>query len=1080
MDTTIDEVSIEIGANSQSASSGLDNLTNSINNLISSLNTGLKGLSNFNSSLSKIKNITSGMTFNTESFSKIQNSLSGINNIGKATNLSSVVKQLKEIPNITESLDEKTISNFTSRIKELTSALSPLATEMVKVSTAFSALPNNLNKVNTVLSKTKNTINNSNKQGSFIDNIFSGTSGGILKTGLLIAGIQRLGTTIGGFVNESNSYIENMNLFSVSMGEAADKAKEFIDQYTSVLGVDPSNMMRYMGMFNSLIEGFGLSSDAAYTMSKNLTQLSYDMSSFLNIPIEDAMQKLKSGISGEIEPMRAVGVALDQATLQETAYALGIDKKVSSMTRAQKTELLYYQIMTKTTKMQGDMARTLISPANALRILQQQFTQLARAIGNIFIPILMAIVPYVQVVVQWLTTLANTIANFFGFEIGDYSADFSEISSGLGDVSTGLEDVGDSAADTNKELDKMLGKFDELNVIDFGDTSSSGSGSGSGTTGTGGSLGIPLPDYDALTGALTKNLDEVERKLKNILPYIEAIGLGLLAWKISSSVLRFLDNLGLIKNLSSALRVAAGVSIAIAGAWLLYKGIKQTLDEGLTAESIIKILGGTLLIGAGAALAFKSSIPLKIALGITLAVVAGILEGNGLKKVLSGDLSANSILSLLAGGVGAGAAVFTMTGNIKLALAVTLAIEGFNLGTMLGQWLNNNFGDSYDWYLKKFNVNLEDGVDFSDILGMIGTMLGTIGDAILEGLQNLWNLIPEDIRNGITTAFRVALAFATLGISELIGLLVNNWDSIKKFFTEDIPNFFTKTIPEWWNNIGKSLQEVWNNIVNWWNNSTLVVWWRDDVTPWFTLEKWQNLFNNIKTSIQNKWQEVVNWWNNNALVVWWNNNVAPWFTLEKWKNLANSIKEGISSKWNEFTSWFSNNGLSKWWNDNVAPWFTWQKWWGLVQDAVNAIKSAFENLNIKIKLPHFSWSSTPASGWIADVLSALNLPTSLPKLNIEWYAEGGFPETGQLFVAREAGPELVGNIGNKAAVANNDQIVEGIAQAAYQGVSQAMRENKGNERQPVNVYIGNKKVYSGYGQYLNSQNNKYGTNTIKL
>lgn len=359
MDTTIDEVSIEIGANSQSASSNLDNLAKSITNLTSILNNGLKGLTNFNSTLSNLKKITSNMNINSESFTKVQNSLSGINNIGKTTNLSSIIKQLKEIPSITQSLDEKTISTFTSRIKELTSALSPLATEMVKVSTAFSALPNNINKINTTLSKTQKAVNNSTKKGSFIDNIFSGTSGGILKTGLLIAAIQRLGTTIGGFVNESNAYIENMNLFSVSMGEAADKAKEFINQYTSVLGVDPSNMMRYMGMFNSLVEGFGLSSDAAYTMSKNLTQLSYDMSSFLNIPIDEAMQKLKSGIAGEIEPMRAVGVALDQATLQETAYALGIDKKVESMTRAQKTELLYYQIMTKTTKMQGDMARTL-------------------------------------------------------------------------------------------------------------------------------------------------------------------------------------------------------------------------------------------------------------------------------------------------------------------------------------------------------------------------------------------------------------------------------------------------------------------------------------------------------------------------------------------------------------------------------------------------------------------------------------------------------------------------------------------------------------------------------------------------
>ncbi len=319
-----------------------------------------------------------------------------------------------------------------------------------------------------------------------------------------------------------------------------------------------------------------------------------------------------------------------------------------------------------------------------------------------------------------------------------------------------------------------------------------------------------------------------------------------------------------------------------------------------------------------------------------------------------------------------------------------------------------------------------------------------------------------------------------MGISEIIIFLTKNWDTISKLFTEDIPNFFTKTIPEWWDNVGKALQEVWNNIVTWWNNSTLVVWWRDDVAPWFTKEKWLGLYENIKSAIQNKWQEIVTWWDNSALVVWWRDDVAPWFTLKKWLDLAKSIKEGISKKWEEFTNWFSNNGLSKWWNNNVAPWFTWEKWWGLVQDAIGAIKNAFENLNIKIKLPHFSWTSEPASGWIADVLSALNLPTSLPKLNVQWYAEGGFPDTGELFIAREAGPELVGNIGNKAAVANNDQIEAGIAKAAYQGVSQAMQENRGNERQPVNVYIGNKKVYSGYGQYVSSENNMYGTNIIKV
>ena len=98
-------------------------------------------------------------------------------------------------------------------------------------------------------------------------------------------------------------------------------------------------------------------------------------------------------------------------------------------------------------------------------------------------------------------------------------------------------------------------------------------------------------------------------------------------------------------------------------------------------------------------------------------------------------------------------------------------------------------------------------------------------------------------------------------------------------------------------------------------------------------------------------------------------------------------------------------------------------------------------------------------------------------MNFYAYAEGGFPNQGQMFIAREAGPELVGNIGNRTAVANNDQIIEGIRQGVYSAVVEANVNN--NTRQPVNVYIGNKKIYSGYGSYANSENNMYGVNVIR-
>lgn len=1072
MENTIDEVAIQISSNSQSASTGLDALTNSIQKLYSSLQVGLQGLNKFNSSLTNINKNLSTIKFDNTSTEKMANTFNSLNNVSSNTDFSSILKQLKQIPAITKQLDNKTMTAFTNNIKELHIALQPLAQDMVQVSTAFSLLPNNLKKVNTSLNSTKNAIKQTNNTWS--DSFFVKNSS--LKLGLLIAGIQRVGRTIGSFISESNAYIENMNLFAVSMGDMAEKANQFVDSFSSALSVDPSNVMRYMGMFNTLAEGFGISSDRAYIMSKNLTQLSYDMSSFLNIPIDQAMQKIKSGFSGEIEPMRAVGIALDQATLKETAYTLGIKKRVSEMTRAQKTELLYYQIMTRTTQMQNDMARTLITPANAIRVLKEQFTLLARAIGNIFLPVLMAVIPYVMVLTKWLTALAQSIANFFGFQLPDI--DYSSLSSGLGGISGDLDNVGSSAGKTNKELDRMLAKFDELNVIEFDKNNSSGAGAGAGV-GSGGSLGIELPNYDVLTGKLNQSLEEVERKLKNILPYLQTIGLIFASWKIGSSVLKFLNSLGLIQNLGNALRIMAGVSIILGGAWLLYKGIKQALDEkGLTAESLIKILAGTSLAGAGMALAFKSVVPLKVALGLSLIFGSLYLIYEGTKKTLEGDLSLENILKTLGSDIGLGVGTFLLTGNIQLSLIVASFALAFNAATMIGQWLNNNYGDSYTWYLKQFNVDLSDGVDFSDVLGIIGTMLGTIGDAIIDGLQFLWDLIPEDIQKGLKKAVRLTLASLTLGLSEIVIFLTKNWDKIAKFFTEDIPNFFTKTIPSWGENVVNGISQVWNDFTTWWNSLGIVRWWNESVAPWFTKEKWFELAIGMVLGLTQKFNEFFDWFKNSAIVRWWNESVAPWFTWEKWKNLGQTAIDGVKNKFNDWKSNFKP--ISEWWNNNIAPWFTWEKWKKLGQDAVSGIKSAFENMNIKIKLPHFSWSSTPAKGWIADVLKALSLPTNLPKLNVSWYEGGGFPEVGELFVAREAGPELVGNIGNRAAVANNDQIIAGIAQAAYQGVSNALKENKGNERQPVAVYIGNKKIYSGYGQYLNSESNMYGTSTVKI
>ena len=316
--------------------------------------------------------------------------------------------------------------------------------------------------------------------------------------GMTVAGVTmatKMGKSMATLSKQTSDYIEKVNLFRTSMGSLAREAEDFVNMGEAKLGLDPAAMMDAISSFQNLSEGFGIASDRAYIMSKNLTQLSGDLSSFANISFEAAQKKLMSGFSGQVLPLRQYGIALDQASLQELAYSLGIEQRVKTMTRAQKTELIYYQIMKSTQKVQHDLGKTLMSPANALRVLQNEFKALARAVGSIFIPIIQKIIPIMRAVTKALTSAAKAIAQFFGFNVEDYTVDFAEVGDSIGGIEDDIDGVGGAAEKTAKKMQKMLMPFDELNNINSPNTSSSGSGGGYGA-GSGGSLGIELPEYD--------------------------------------------------------------------------------------------------------------------------------------------------------------------------------------------------------------------------------------------------------------------------------------------------------------------------------------------------------------------------------------------------------------------------------------------------------------------------------------------------------------------------------------------------------------------------------------------------------
>ena len=728
MNADNESVFFNIGSDVSSSINSLQNLSKTLENLSNLLTSGTNKVNNFTNALKSLSSI------NVSQIQNIVSNLNAINNFKASNELNRLTNTLENVANMAPKINVKVVNQLGESTRNLKSNMSGLPSTVNATTNALNGLPTNLRKA----ANEVDNLSNKNKKIQETSNLLSKLSSA-LKIGTIVAGIKSVSSTIGKFVNLSNDYIENLNLFNVSMGSMAGTAKEFVDNFSDVLGVDPSNVMRYTGIFNTLAEGFGIADEEAYTMSKNLTQLSYDMSSFLNIPIEEAMQKVKSGFSGEIEPMRAVGVALDEASLQETAYALGIDKKVSAMTRAQKTELLYYQMMQRTTVMQGDMARTLLQPANALRVLQQQFTQLGRAIGNIFIPILTALIPYIQVLVKWLTAAAQAIANALGFEIDTSS--WGSIADSTTDISSGIDNIGDSADKTTKKLNKMLAPFDELNVIDFGDNSSSGSGTGD--VGVGGSLGIPLPDYDATEGAVTKNLDEIEKKLKSIIPYIAAVATGLAAWKISDKLMNFLQNFK-PQTFSISFQIL-GLPLLLADLDKFRQYMEDFLENGPTFENVTGMISsftgalGDVLLMLGK---LKVAGALKVIQGVGEIVLAvKDIADNGVN--MDNALTAIRGLSNIAIGIG------LFTKNLKVAGWAT-AIQGF---TGIIQELAKNWDaiKKGDW----------DGVDKVTLiisgLEILGGLLTALD--VFSGLKKAKNT--KDAVSAVTSVGNTATQLST-------------------------------------------------------------------------------------------------------------------------------------------------------------------------------------------------------------------------------------------------------------------------------------------------------------------------------
>lgn len=582
-------------------SAQLSSLTNALNSLRSIQDIRLTPLINSLSRLPAVVQAINSMPAIDTSRIEMLNSAMAAFRTENATAIRQLANALNRLPTVAQRINQIDFTQFSNSIRQLTTTLEPLMQRAEQAAQGLTALAQ-------VMQAASRQSNNSGGLGGL------GRTLGSLSTKSLIswASLMKLKKVLNDCFNVSAQYVENLNLFNVTMGKSASSAFEFAEAVNAALGVDTSDWIRYQGFFQSVGKGFGVVSDKADLMSKNLTQLAYDISSFYNISTEEAYNKVQSGFAGELEPLRRLGFALDEATLKQLAYSKGITQTYETMTQAQKAQLRYVAMIEQAQNIgvTGDMSRTIDTASNGVRVLEARIQQFTRALGNMLMPVLSALLPYFTAFVQVLTEAANDIANFLGFELPKID---------LSGVSNGYDDIAGAADEATAATEKFKGSLagvDQLNIIGS-HTNNSGSGTGYSTD-----LDIELPTYDFLNGveSKTKEIAENIRKwFKEALPWIEAVGAGIagafaptiIATAISK-VGAFITKIGALvkwfKQLQGFQKVfygfSGGLAAGASSGVLLYSSVKNLIrGTGDLASNWTQLAAGIAIAG-GAIAAF--------------------------------------------------------------------------------------------------------------------------------------------------------------------------------------------------------------------------------------------------------------------------------------------------------------------------------------------------------------------------------------------------------------------------------------------------------------------------------------------
>nr|DAZ71723.1 MAG TPA: minor tail protein [Caudoviricetes sp.] len=853
------------------------------------------------SGLSRTANAMNGLADSIMGYEAVANSAEAVGNLAKGISKlgnKSVITAIDNMPKLATALNSmmNTLSKaptVSSNLINMTTALAGLANQGSKVGSTTRSMTSSLNGYSASAQRaSKSSKGLASVFGSLYANFFW---------------VKRGADKLWKSIETSMDYVETLNYFDAAFGQVAesavsqwedagaesaeayyksfsDRAKQITSKMTGFsvkddgtlqatgqpsLGIDPEKLMNYQATFGQMASSMGVTAETSLKLSQALTEIGGDLASVKNLDFDKVWNDMASGLAGMSRTLDKYGVNIRNVNLQQKLNELGIQANITALNQNDKALLRAIILLDSTKYAWGDLATTINQPANQLRLIESNFQNLSRTIGNLFLPAVSNVLPYVNAMVIALQRLATWLGNLLGIDLSKVTSSVADSSFDFGSIA----DEAEAATEAVNKLQKGIRKFDELDVI----TTSSGSGSGSG--------GL---DSGLLDDAFNKSFEEYQKAWDEAFANMENKAQDL-ADKIEEF---FAPVKKIFQDLFDGDFFAAGqdTSKLVAGIFNWFADAIAAVDWYKIGHNIGEFLDGIewgdvfLAVGNFLETAIDAAIELwkgsfdADPIATTIVTALGIAHFTGLDKILK-----DKIIE----------AIPTTLGSKSLTVVIGAItwIFGFNIGKSLGKALfpdDKEYYDNFTWFGEG---------------GFFDTIVNTDIPTLLDAWDNLnKDITDNDLYRILTGTFFLPKHSTIDDVTEKVKYFIDLFKTEKV----DITDTF---------GIASALKNAAPLVAN---------WFMEDVKPWLSKEKWDTLGDNAKKALSDKWDEFTDWWENTGFAKWWD-DVSSHFSTESWtwagieKGLSQAWENAVASAkgiWNRFAEWLNDKLNFSW--DSVS------------------------------------------------------------------------------------------------------------------------------------------------------------------